>query len=184
MDSQKKKLEVQLRESYGKVTYTYTSHLKFMERIDKRNRYLKYLQIFLSAVTTGGLLGTMIFNENILIFVAGLFSTISLGINLYFKDFNLSEKSKQHQVASDKLWLIREKYATLLTDLEVLSLEKIMLERDKLRDKTHKIYVESPKTDEKSYAKTQNVLKKEEEQFFEEKELDQMLPKHLRKDRK
>lgn len=181
---QKQNLEVQLREAYGRVTYTYTTHLKLMNRLDKKNKCLKYLQITLSAITTGGLLGTLIFDERILTFIAGLVSAVSLGLNLYFKDFKLAEDSKQHQIASDKLWLIREKYITLLTDLETLSLEEITLERDRLRDETHVIYMESPKTDSKSYSEAQKALKNEEEQFFEEEELDRMLPKHLRKSNK
>lgn len=181
---QKQNLEVQLREAYGRVTYTYTAHLKLMNRLDKKNKCLKYLQITLSAITTGGFLGTLIFDERILTFFAGLVSAVSLGLNLYFKDFKLAEDSKQHQIASDKLWLIREKYITLLTDLEILSLDEITLERDRLRDATHVIYMESPKTDSKSYSEAQNALKNEEEQFFEEEELDRMLPKHLRKGNK
>lgn len=178
---QKHGLEVQLREAYGRVTYTYTAHLKLMNRLDQKNKCLKSVQITLSAITTGGFLGTLIFDERILTFIAGLVSAISLGLNLYFKDFKLAEESKQHQIASDKLWLIREKYIALLTDLETLSLDEIALERNQLRDETHAIYMESPKTDSKSYSEAQNALKNEEEQFFEEEELDRMLPKHLRK---
>lgn len=36
-----------------------------------------------------------------------MFNNITF-LNLYFKEFNLSEQSKQHRIAADNLWLIRE----------------------------------------------------------------------------
>ena len=35
----------QLREAYGRVVYTYTTHLKKMNSLDKYNRYLKLVKI-------------------------------------------------------------------------------------------------------------------------------------------
>jgi len=101
-------------------------------------------------------------------------------INLYFKDFNLSDEIKQHQVASDRLWLIREKYISLLTDMNELSVEEIKIIRDELQDAVSEVYSSSPKTDSKSYKQAQNALKNEDEQFFKSEEIDKMLPEHLR----
>ncbi|RXA59814.1 hypothetical protein EQ850_13665, partial [Enterococcus hirae] len=72
----------------------------------------------------------------------------------------------------------------LLTDLNRLSINNITNERDKLMNATHEIYINTPKTDSKSYKlalKALKALKSEEEQFFSEEELDKMLPDHLRK---
>lgn len=33
MEEEKKSLEIQLREAYGRVTYTYTTHLKQADRL-------------------------------------------------------------------------------------------------------------------------------------------------------
>ncbi|EOS8056794.1 SLATT domain-containing protein, partial [Enterococcus hirae] len=104
MEEEKKCLEIQLREAYGRVTYTYTTHLKQADRIISKNKRLKCVQIGLSAVTTGGFLGTIITTNHISTIIAGLCSTISLGLNLYFKNFNLAEEAKNHQIIADKLW--------------------------------------------------------------------------------
>ncbi|ECV6997177.1 SLATT domain-containing protein, partial [Listeria monocytogenes] len=97
---QKEKLEIQLREAYGRVTYTYTSHLKFMNRLNQKNKLLRYSQITLSAISTGGFLGTFIFDKIILTTIAGLVSAVLLALNLFFKNFELDEESKQHRVAA------------------------------------------------------------------------------------
>lgn len=86
----------------------------------------------------------MITNQFILTCIGGIFSTALLFLNLYFKDFNLAEDSKQHRIVSDNLWLIREQYLSLLTDFEVLSEEDITAKRDELQKLTFEVYNKSP----------------------------------------
>ncbi|ETA80436.1 SLATT domain-containing protein [Youngiibacter fragilis] len=176
----KEALGTQIREAYGRIVYTYTTHLKKMNRLDKNNRYIKYAQILLSAISTGGFLGSLITNQLVMTCIGGIFSTVLLFLNLYFKDFNLIEESKQHRIASDNLWLIREQYISLLTDFDVLSEDDIIAKRDELQKLTFEVYNKSPKTDAKSYSDAQKALKTEEEQFFTPEEIDKMLPAHLR----
>lgn len=174
-------LLVQLREAFGRVVYTYTTHLKMMDHLIKKNAMIKYMQIILSAVSTGGFLGAIITDEVVLTCIGGLFSTALLALNLFFKDFNLLEEIKQHRIAANDLWMVREDYISLLTDFPVLSDEEIMEKRDILQSRVFEIYNIAPKTDKKSYTEAQNALKSEEEQFFAPEEIDKMLPAHLRK---
>ncbi|MHC1692232.1 MAG: SLATT domain-containing protein [Sphaerochaetaceae bacterium] len=173
-------LKTQIREAYGRIVYTYTTHLKKMNRLDKNNRCIKYTQIGLSAISTGGFLGSIITNQVVMTFIGGIFSTVLLFTNLYFKDFNLAEESKQHRIAADNLWLIREQYISLLTDFDAFSENDIIAKRDDLQKLTFEIYNKSPKTDVKSYKAAQRALKFEEEQFFAPEEIDKILPVHLR----
>ena len=176
----KQSLQVQIREAFGRVVYSYTTHLKMMNRLTSRNNMMKYVQIILSAISTGGFIGAIITDETILTCVGGLFSTILLAINLFFKDFNLLSEIKQHRDASDELWMVREDYISLLTDFEVLGEDEIVVKRDLLQNRTFEIYKTAPKTDAKSYSDAQRALKTEEEQFFTPEEIDKMLPAHLR----
>lgn len=173
-------LLTQIKESFGRIVYTYTTHLKKMNRIIKKNKRIKLFQIILSAISTGGFLGGVITNELIIACIGGVFSTALLGVNLYFKEFNLLDEVKLHQIASDNLWLIREDYISLLTDFNTLSETDIVKMREELKERTFEIYKTSPKTDSKSYVEAQKALKSEEEQFFSAEELDKMLPAHLR----
>lgn len=173
-------LLVQIREAYGKVVYTYTTHLKMMNHLVKKNSIIKHFQIILSAISSGGFVGAIVTNEIRLTIIGGLFSTALLAINLFFKDFNLLEEIKQHRTAADELWMIREDYITLLTDFSVLSTFEIMEQRNKLQLRVFEVYRLSPKTNSKSYSQAQKALKSEEEQFFKTEEIDKMLPAHLR----
>lgn len=173
-------LLLQLKESYGRVVYTYTTHLKKVNSLKINLKRIKYGQIGLSAISSGGFLSYIVMDKQAFNTLGGIFSVILLAFNLFFKNFNIEEEIKQHMVASDELWLVREKYISLMTDFKLLSNEEIANRRDLLQEEVYKIYKKSPKTDLKSYKKAQQALKSEEEQFFTNEELNKMLPAHLR----
>lgn len=177
---QKEQLRAQLREAYGRIVYSNTTHLKAVDKLISKNNRMKSWQIALSAITTGSFLSTFIFNDGILKFVTGLASALSLGLNIYLKNFELDTLSKEHQITANDLWLIREKYISLLTDMDNMTIDQIKESRDLLQEDSYNIYKTSPKTDADSYAMAQKSLKTEEEQFFTDEELNQILPKHLR----
>lgn len=179
--SQGYKLESQIREAFGKVTYTFTSHEKCISRLIQTNNRIKTLQIVLSALTTGGFLGTIISEEKLCGIIGALLSLCLLILNAYVKNFNLVETAQKHQKAADLLWKIREEYISLLTDFEILEPQEIMLKRDELQNRTAQVYSNSPRTDLKSYKATQNALKIEEEQTFSEQEIDILLPNSIRR---
>lgn len=171
----------QLREAYGRLTYTYTTHNKMANRMITNTKRITFTKISLSALSTSGLLGTLLVDKYWLKIVTALISAALLGINLYFKESKTSEQILDHQKAANSLWLLREKYLSLMTDFDQMSAEEICTHRDKLTKDTSQIYGNTPQTDSKSYAAAQTALKEEEEQFFTDDEIDKMLPKHLRK---
>ena len=75
---------------------------------------------------------------------------------------------------------IRVDYISLLTDIEQLENKVIARKRDELLERTDAANRKYPKANNRSYRKAQKALKKKEEQFFSDEELDMMLPKHLR----
>ncbi|OOP72140.1 SLATT domain-containing protein [Clostridium beijerinckii] len=180
-NSQGYKLESQIREAFGRVTYTQTCHDKRIQRLLKINETIKLWQIVLSAMTTGSFLVTLISIEQISKIVGALLSITLLVLNAYSKNFNLIELAEKHKQASNLLWKIREEYVSLLTDFELLEPEQIMSKRNELQERTSKVYSNSPRTDSKSYAEAQKALKTDEEQTFSEQEIDVMLPSSIRR---
>lgn len=167
-NSQGYKLESQIREAYGRVTYSQTCHDKFINRTVKLEDKIKVVQIVLSAITTSG-------------FVVAIVSLVLLILNTYIKNFDLSGIAQEHKKASDLLWKIREEYVSLLTDFEMLDANEIRNKRDELQERTSEVYSNSPRTDAKSYTAAQKALKTEEEQTFSEEEIDIMLPNSIRR---
>lgn len=173
-------LKIQIKEAYGRVVYTYTAHWKMVDALVAKNRRIKYVQIGLSAISTGGFIGAIITNETALTCIGGIFSTALLALNLYFKDFNLNADITRHSATANALWPIREAYVSLLTDFPNMTNAEICARRDELQIMTAEVYKTAPKTDSKSYSAAQKALKKDEEQFFSREELNLLLPEHLR----
>lgn len=176
----REKLKSQIKDAYGKVLYTYTAHHKFAARLIKQKNTIKVIQITLTAISTVGFLATIITNQVLISWLGGTTAALSLGLNLYTKDFNLQEDIQKHKDAADDLWDVREKYLSLLTDFDILNEDNIREQRDKLQDAVSKINRKYPGTDGKSYAAAQNALQNEEEQTFREGEVDELLPNRLR----
>ena len=179
--SQGYKLESQIREAFGRITYTQTCHEKIIRRLLHYNNYIKIWQIILSSITTGSFIVTILSNEILSGIIGTILSLFLLILNAYAKNFELIETAQKHQNASDLLWKIREEYVSLLTDFDLLPPEDIMTKRDELQNRVAAVYSNSPRTDAKSYKQAQKVLKTDEEQTFSEKEIDLMLPNSLRR---
>lgn len=179
--SQGYKLESQIREAYGRVTYSQTCHDKFINRIVRLDDRIKLWQIILSGITTSGFVVTIFSDDNVASILGALVSLALLILNTYIKNFNLSGIAQEHKKASDLLWKIREEYVSLLTDFEMLDESEIRNKRDELQERTAEVYSNSPRTDSKSYQAAQKALKTEEEQTFSEEEIDIMLPNSIRR---
>ena len=176
------RLRQQLIEAHGKVDYTYTAHHKMEDRILSLDKALRILQIILTAVSTGGFLATLITNQTALCWIGGIAAAVSLGLNLYTKDFKLQAEARSHKDAADELWSIKEDYVSLVTDMDMLPIDEICKKRDYLKKALMDIYKKYPGTDRKGYKAAQKALKKEEEQTFQEGEAEKLLPISLRGD--
>ncbi|PWW11211.1 MULTISPECIES: SLATT domain-containing protein [Pseudidiomarina] len=182
-------LEGQLRECYGRVVYSHKTHEKCADILLARHKKIKFWQIVLSALLTGGLV-TALFDFSALAayqksgaFIALVLSTLLLVLNSYTKDYDLGEIAQKHRQAGADLWDIRERYLSLLTDLTMaaVGLDVIRSQRDKLTEELHAIYIGAPSTNFKAYSEAQRALKDLEDMTFSDSEIDAFLPKELKR---
>lgn len=176
-------LEGQLRECYGRVVYSHKTHEKCSDILLSRLSVIKFWQIILSAITTGGFLATFFGAGDVGTGVGIVVSTLLLILNAYTKDYDLGELAQKHKQAANEIWLIREKYLSLLTDLAMgeKPIEQLQSERDSLLESLHSVYSGSPSTTFEAYKKAQDALKNKEDLTFSEEEIDAFLPKELKR---
>lgn len=177
-------LEGELRECYGRMVYTHKTHEKCADLLLKKHRRIKFWQIALSALVTGGILGTLSNDwKVILTAVSAMLSTILLALNSYTKDYDLGEIAQKHRQTGAELWKVRQKYLDLLTDLRIgdSSIDAYRERRDKLTDDLHAIYTGAPSTNSKAYQEAQKALKVNEDMTFAEAEVDAFLPMELKR---
>lgn len=189
MTEDAKILEGQLRECYGRVVYSHKTHEKCADILLKRHKRIKLYQIILSALVAGGLIAAL-FDfvplagyKKFGTFIAVVLSTILLVLNSYTKDYDLGEIAQKHRQAGADLWIIRERYLSLLTDLrmEALPLDVVRSQRDQLAEDLHAVYTGAPSTNYKAYKEAQKGLKKLEDMTFSDDEIDAFLPKDLKR---
>jgi hypothetical protein len=176
-------LEGELRERYGRVVYSHKTHEKCADILLRRLHIIKLIHIGLSAVATSGFL-VGVFGENKPVAVAGLVvSLILLALNSYTKDYDLGAIAQRHRDAGSDLWLIREQYLGLLTDLKmgIEPLDSILKRREDLLPALQAIYKGAPSTNSKAYSEAQKALKISEDLTFSDAELDAFLPAELKR---
>jgi len=110
-------------------------------------------------------------------------STVLLALNSYTKDYDQGELAQKHKQAANDLWIIREKYLSLLVDLAIRekSLDALQTQRDQLVKQLHTVYSSAPTTTSKAYKKAQAALQKLDDMTFTDAEIDVFLPKELKR---
>lgn len=176
-------LEGQLRECYGRVVYSHKTHEKCADILLERQGRIKLAQIIISAIVTGGIVSTFFDAGKAGAVISAVLSTGLLSLNAYTKDYDLGEIAQKHRQAGAELWIVREKYLSLLTDIRTgdVSLESIRARRDALLDELHAVYVGAPSTNFKAYSRAQESLKKLEDMTFSDEEIDAFLPRELKR---
>lgn len=170
----------QLKEEYGKVVYSYSTHQYSANSLLKTDKILKILEIIVSALTTAGLV-SLIAKYYLISTIVSAFLSISLiVISSMLKAGDYQLKASKHIQTANDLWSIREKYVSLLTEFDNLSEKEIKSRRDALLEETKIVYSYEERTNDKAYRRAQKALKEEEYQFFSKDELNVLLPENLR----
>ena len=172
-----------MRECYGRVVYSHKTHEKCADILLSRLSTIKLWQIILSSITTAGFISMISETWAAGAVVGAIVSALLLGLNAYTKDYDLGELAQKHRQGATDLWLIREEYLSLITDLKIGrgSLEEIAARRDRLAKDLHGVYMGSPSTTHKAYREAQHALQQAEEMTFSDEEIDELLPIELRK---
>jgi len=176
-------LEGQIRECFGRVVYSHKTHEKCTDILLARLSTIKLWQIILSAVTTGGFIAAVFGAGNIAAIIGIIVSTCLLVLNAYTKNYDLGEIAQKHKQAANDLWLIREKYLSLLTDIKMgnKAQSDLIDERETLTNELHSVYSGAPSTNVKAYKKAQVALQQNEDMTFTDEEIDVFLPKELKR---
>ncbi len=175
-------LEGQLRECFGRVVYSHKTHEKCSDILFKRLSRIKLCQIILSGIVTTSLVFRFFGLGEASFIIGAIFSAILLCLTLYMKDYNLGKLAQKHKQTAIKIWLIREKYQSLITDLVMgeKPTEVIQQKRDILIKDLHLVYSNAPTANPRAYKKAQKALKQNEDMTFSDKEIDAFLPTKLK----
>jgi hypothetical protein len=89
-------LEAQIRELFGRVVWTHKTQEKCADILNSRSHLIKVAQIVLSALTTSGILITVLGKSENVGIGSALISTALLILTTYTKNYNLGQISQKH----------------------------------------------------------------------------------------
>lgn len=176
----RERLRSQIEEAYSKALYTYTTQHKAADLKEGSQNRISIAQIMLTAISSVGVISSLIVSQYYASIAAGICSALSLALNLYSRGRPYPKEIGEHRSTADALWPILQDYLSLLTDFDDLDIQTIRESRRGLQNRLEQVYQTAPKTDNKAYRLAQKALKQDSEQSFEVGECDQLLPVGLR----
>lgn len=153
-------LKQQIEDCAGNVQYTYSAHWIMVNRYRKIYSGIKIASIILTAISTGGILASILTNIPSLSWLSALTSALALALNLYTLNFDLPNLIKVHTDAANELWNVRESYKSLLVDFENMEIDTIRSRRDELHSKVSDINKKYMGTDTKSFERAKKEINK------------------------
>ena len=177
-------LSNQLKEMFGRVAYTHATHLNQMRIVQYSKGKFQFGETALTALSSTTLIGTLMKGEawlKIGAIAAAALTTFSLGFSLYSKYSMHGELVAQHKAFASELWKIREELLAMIFDLQAgEDPENLKSKRDDITLRLATLYASAPITSSEAYTQAQKQMKDDEALFFQEWELNRMLPESLR----
>lgn len=178
----REKLYRQIIEQHGKIVYSCTTDEKEIELISLWTKFRQIVSIILSAVTVSPAFPSLFNDSQLWKIFSAIAGIILLSISSYNLKSNSEDKIEKLKESANSLWIIRERYVSLLTDFDYLTTEQIRSEREELILEVAKVYKKRPKTSHCAYKRAQRALKNEEEQTFYRNEAELLLPSFFREE--
>ena len=123
MDNKLYALESQIRECYGRVVYTHTTHEKHIQRLLWNDKYTKIIQIIVSALISAGVISTILKSSPFWVEVStAVLSCIQLIANSLLKNFSYAEQAAIHSSIAVDLLKVRKDYLSLLVDIKIMDI--------------------------------------------------------------
>ena len=178
-------LIAQIRESYGRISYTHKTHEKQADIYHEAYRRQRSLKISLTAISSGAFLTSLagvLLDKQWAALVTSFIAVVVSAAGLYGKTFQHGEEMQHHRETAAKLWDLRESYLSLLVDLTsgALTAEAARARRDELQAATGSALTDAPRTTPKAYKRAQEALQMHGDLTFAPGEIDQLLPGALR----
>lgn len=169
-------LENEVKRSFANVCWSHKIQIKEAEYLKSLSHWMDITLIALSSLI--GIIGgwNMMFPRLRWRLISLFLSAVLTGLTIFSKSSKFEERRQAHKQAADSLWLIRERYVSLIVDIhnQITSMGELMQRRDKLLKLTAEIYGKAPQTGRKAYEKTKNAIDAGET-VFEDGEIERLL---------
>jgi hypothetical protein len=172
-----------LRLNFGHVVHSYQAHTELANRFARRVRALQLLLAAIMALAASAAVAAASGGPGPFALIAATSACVALALFIVQIALNLEPAILAHRSAAVRIWLVREKYRALLSDLNDGHVDpvEVRARRDGLITELHAIYENVPPTDQKAFDRARKALAASGAQTLGDDEVDRFLPKALRK---
>ena len=176
-------IESQLRQMLGQVVWTHKIQEKQSDIYKFWYNVWETTRILTSAITTSGIVASLIYDSYCAKVITAIVSLISLFINSYLKVYDLKNLQRQHKQSALAHFELRERIICTLSDIKLNKIDES--QAINLRDELSKKFIEICKItidpSEEAVKKASKCLKVRQDNTFSDAEIDSYLPVCLRK---
>jgi hypothetical protein len=172
-----------LRLTFGHIVYRHRAHAHIAYSRARWSRWLRAIEAVLMTGVAFATLSVAFGQGQPFATVAAILAGLALVTLLVHLTFDFDGSAQAHGVCASRLWYIREKYRSLLSDLSdgALALDAARNRRDGLMSELHGIYENAPPADYPAYQSAAKAILAAEESAMPDEEIDRFLPKSLQK---
>ena len=171
-----------LRLSFGGVVHDYYAHTEIAARLNRRAWYLRITELTLLGGALAANITALVRLNPRWAVLSGVLVGVALALFAVFVALNLESRIYAHRWCASRLWLVREKYRALLSEIRDGSLapDEIRERRNELTAEVHAIIQHAPAADRPAYLNARQTLKAAEDRVLTDDEIDAFLPESLR----
>jgi hypothetical protein len=172
-----------LRLTFGHVVYRYRAHAHLAYASARWSRRLRAAEVLLLIGVAFSAGAAAVGQGPVYAAVSAILAVCAIVTLLFSLTIDFGGAAQTHSVCAGRLWLIRERYRALLTDLAdgALDLDGARRGRDALMNELHTIYERAALVDQEAYQSAARAVTASDDVSLSDEEIDVFLPKSLQK---
>lgn len=172
-----------LRLTFGHVVYRHRAHARLAQSLTRWSRRLRAAEV-LVVVAVAYTAGAAAFSKGQpYAIVSAILAGVALVMLVVHLTIDFDTPAQTHMICAGRLWLIRERYRALLTDLAdgSVDVDGARRGRDALMNELHAIYERAAVVDHDAYQSAAQAAAALDDVSLSDEEIDKFLPQSLHK---
>ena len=172
-----------IRLSFGGVVHSYKAHSELARRLTQRLWQLRTAELVLLTGALAASIAGILKGDARYVVLSAVLTGLALALFTFYVAASIESRIYAHRWCASRLWLIREKYRALLSEMRdgTITLETVRDRRDQLLTELHAITEHAPLIDRPAYQSARDALSAMSESALTDEEIDRFLPPSLRK---
>lgn len=171
-----------LKLTFGGVVHGYRAHSEVANRLTRRAWHLRIAELVLLGGALAANVTALMRNNPQYAMLSALLLVCALVLFAVYIAVSLESRVYAHRWSASRLWLIREKYRALLSEMKdgTVTLDEVRSRRDELVSEIHAVVEQSPPVDRPTLEAARQTLTASDDTVLTNKEIDPFLPPSLR----